>query len=75
MADWCQSKGFDAVDPDNMDGYQNDSGFPEMSGTDQIKYNKMIADAAHSLGLAAGLKNDVDQIVELEASYDFFVNE
>lgn len=26
--DICAEKGFDAVDPDNLDGYANDSGFP-----------------------------------------------
>ena len=24
----CRAKGFDAVEPDNVDGYANDSGFP-----------------------------------------------
>ena len=28
----CQQKGFDAVEPDNMDGYENDTGFPITAG-------------------------------------------
>ncbi len=26
--DLCKAKGFDAAEPDNVDGYSNDSGFP-----------------------------------------------
>jgi hypothetical protein len=74
MQDWCQAKGFDAVDPDNMDGYTNDSGFP-LEAKDQLAYNRMIASVAHGLGLGAGLKNDLDQLNELTPDFDFFVNE
>jgi hypothetical protein len=34
----CARKGFDAVEPDNIDGYQNRSGFP-LTGSDQLRYN------------------------------------
>ena len=27
--DLCKKKGFDGVDPDNLDGYQNRTGFPD----------------------------------------------
>lgn len=70
----CKAKGFDAIEPDNIDGYQNSSGFP-LTSTDQLVYNKMLADTAHSLGLSIGLKNDVDQIAQLEPWFDWALNE
>ncbi|GAA3227376.1 endo alpha-1,4 polygalactosaminidase [Dactylosporangium siamense] len=70
----CRAKGFDAVDPDNMDGYANASGFP-LTATDQLLFNRRVADLAHSLGLAVGLKNDLEQITRLQPSFDFAVNE
>jgi hypothetical protein len=40
-----------------------------------LAYNKFIANEAHKRGLSVGLKNDLDQIIELEEYYDFSVNE
>lgn len=71
----CAAKGFDGVDPDNVDGWDgNDTGFP-LTAADQITYNKWLASTAHNLSLACGLKNDVNQIGSLVGSFDFFVNE
>lgn len=72
--DMCKAKGFDAVDPDNVDGYSNNSGFP-LSYHDQLAYNRFLAKAAHDRGLAVGLKNDVDQVADLVTDFDFTVNE
>lgn len=72
--DVCLDKGFDAVDPDNMDVYTQDSGFP-VTADDQLAYNRMIAALAHERRLGVGLKNDVEQIPELLAHFDFAVNE
>ena len=72
--DTCVAKGFDAVEPDNVDGYRNDSGFP-LTPEDQLAYNRAIAGLAHERGLSVGLKNDLDQIPELVHSFDFAVNE
>jgi len=72
--DMCKAKGFDAVDPDNVDGYTNSTGFP-LSAADQLAYNRFLADAAHARGLSVGLKNDIDQIAQLVPSFDFAVNE
>lgn len=68
------SKGCDGVEPDNVDGYANDSGFP-LSATDQLDYNKQLALEAHQRGLAIGLKNDLDQIPVLQPFFDFSLNE
>ncbi|WP_426509127.1 endo alpha-1,4 polygalactosaminidase [Dactylosporangium sp. McL0621] len=70
----CKAKGFDAVDPDNMDGYSNDTGFP-LTAADQLTFNRRVADLAHGLGLAVGLKNDLDQVTALQPAFDFAVNE
>jgi hypothetical protein len=67
-------KGCHAVDPDNVDGYSNNTGFP-LSYNDQLAYNIAIANAAHNLGLAVSLKNDVEQIKDLVNHFDFAVNE
>lgn len=72
--DECRSKGFDGVEFDNIDGYENRTGFP-LSWDDQIAYNRYLAQAAHDRGLAAGFKNDVQQASVLEESFDFAVNE
>ncbi|GGN84358.1 endo alpha-1,4 polygalactosaminidase [Streptomyces albiflavescens] len=72
--DLCREKGFDAVEPDNMDGYLNRTGFP-LKAADQLRYNRLIAKLAHDRGLAVGLKNDLDQIPQLVGDFDFAVNE
>lgn len=70
----CRDKGFDGVEPDNVDAYANDSGFP-LTAADQLTYNRRLADLAHRHGLAVGLKNDVEQVPQLVAFFDFAVNE
>ena len=72
--DLCRSKGFDAVEPDNVDGYQNATGFP-LTASDQITYNTWIASLAHQRGLSVGLKNDSDQVSSLEPIFDFALEE
>lgn len=67
-------KGCDGVEPDNMDGYSNQTGFA-LTAQDQLAFNKYIARQAHALGLAVGLKNDLDQVAELVTEFDFAVNE
>jgi len=68
------SKGCDGVEPDNVDGYENDSGFP-LTASDQISFNTFIAAQGHSLGLSVGLKNDVDQSSDLEPYFDWSLDE
>ncbi|WP_438289975.1 endo alpha-1,4 polygalactosaminidase [Streptomyces sp. HUAS TT7] len=72
--DMCKEKGFDAVEPDLMDGYLNKTGFP-LKAADQLAYNRMLSGIAHARGLAVGLKNDLQQIPELVPAFDFAVNE
>jgi len=64
----------DGVEPDNIDGYTNETGF-DLKYSEQITYNKWLAEQAHQRGLSIALKNDLDQIDELEPYYDFSINE
>jgi hypothetical protein len=70
----CKNKGFDAVEPDNIDGYTNSTGFP-LQASDQITYNEWIATTVHGLGMSVALKNDGDQIATLLRFFDFDINE
>ncbi len=72
--DLAVEKGCDGVDPDNLDGYENRTGFP-LTGTDQIVFNTYLAQAAHDRGLKIGLKNDLNQIQELVDDFDWILNE
>src|SRR5215207_5290712 len=49
--DVCRREGFDAIEPANVDGYANKSGFP-LTYKDQIAYNRMLAAEAHEHGLS-----------------------
>ncbi len=72
--DLAQQKGCDGVEPDNMDGYTNDSGF-DLTAADQLDFNRFIAAQAHSRALSVRLKNDLDQVSKLVDYFDFAVNE
>ncbi len=72
--DLCKSKGFDAVEPDNMEIYTNDTGFP-LTYEDQLKFALWLADEAHQRGLAIGQKNASDQTADLVGVYDFAITE
>jgi endo-alpha-1,4-polygalactosaminidase (GH114 family) len=54
--DMIRDKGFDGVEPDNIDGYENNTGFP-ISKQDELTYIKWLTDEAHSRGLSIGQKN------------------
>ncbi len=72
--DHAVARGCDGVEPDNVDGYANASGFP-LTARDQLAFNRFLANEAHARGLSVALKNDLDQIGELVAYFDFSVNE
>ncbi|MCB1771266.1 MAG: endo alpha-1,4 polygalactosaminidase [Candidatus Competibacteraceae bacterium] len=72
--DLAVSKGCDGVEPDNVDGYSNNTGF-NLSDQDQIAYNRWLASAAHIRGLSIGLKNDLEQVRDLLEDFDWALNE
>lgn len=72
--DLASRKGFDGVEPDNVTGFENDTGF-DLSADDQLAFNRFIAEESHRRGLSVGLKNDLQQIPALVGDFDFAVNE
>jgi len=72
--DLAVEKGCDGVDPDNLDGYENKTGFP-LTGNDQLVFNRYLAQTAHTRELKIGLKNDINQIPELINDFDWILNE
>ena len=72
--DLCAAKGFDGIEPDNMQIWDNDTGFP-LTQEDQLKYALWLAEEAHKRGLAIGQKNASDQTNDLVDVYDFAITE
>jgi hypothetical protein len=74
--DMCKEKGFDAVDPDNVDAYEigNRTGFP-IRRADAIRYMRFLAREAHRRGLAIGLKNATSISDDVLDVMDFAVTE
>jgi len=72
--DLCAAKGFDGVEPDNLDGFLNKTGFA-LTYDDQLAFNRWVADQAHARGLSVGLKNDLDQVADLVKWFDWAVVE
>lgn len=73
--DQCAAKGFDAVDPDNINGYSNETGFA-ITSEDQLAYNRWLMREAHARGLAIALKNAPEFAETLAAEgYDMAVTE
>ena len=70
----CARKGFDAVEPDNIAGWENDTGFP-LTRADQLRFNRWVAREVHRRGMAVALKNDGRQAEQLVRTFDFAVVE
>jgi hypothetical protein len=72
--DTAKSKGCDGVEPDNVDGYDNDNGLG-LTKQDQIDYDTFIATEAHARGLSVGLKNALALVPSLVSKFDWALNE
>jgi hypothetical protein len=72
--DLCAQKGFDGIEFDNVDAWSNDPGFP-LTRMDQLRYNIMLANMAHTAGLGAAMKNDVEQVRRLLPYFDMHLDE
>jgi len=57
-----------------MDGFANDTGF-ELTAAEQLTYNRWFALEGHARGLSVGLKNDLEQVPDLVADFDWALNE
>jgi hypothetical protein len=72
--DTAANKGCDAVEPDNVDGYDNANGLG-LTKADQVDYNSFLATEAHARGLSIGLKNSLGLVTALVAKFDWALNE
>jgi len=72
--DLAVEKGCDGVEPDNVDGWTNDTGFT-LTAEHQLGYNRRLANEAHDRGLSVLLKNDGDQAEDLVDYFDGSLNE
>ena len=72
--DLCHAKGFDGVEPDNIQIYDNETGFP-LTYADQLAYARWLADEAHARGLAIGIKNAPDMVADSLGFFDFAITE
>ncbi|OGO34826.1 MAG: endo alpha-1,4 polygalactosaminidase [Chloroflexi bacterium RBG_16_54_18] len=72
--DQCAAKGFDAVEPDNMEIFNNDTGFP-LTYADQLRFALWLAEESHKRALAIGQKNAPDQTKDLVDAFDFAITE
>lgn len=70
----AQQKGCEGVEPDNVDGFSNNTGFPLTAAT-QMDFNRYLAATARSLGLLIALKNTTDLASALARDFDFAVVE
>lgn len=72
--DLAVQRGCDGVEADNVDGFENPTGFP-LTAADQLAFNRTLYNEAHSRGLAVAMKNDVGQVADLLAYVDLHVSE
>lgn len=72
--DLARDKGCDGIEPDNLDAYETDSGFP-LTRTDTLRFVRWLADAAHARGLSFGLKNSADLLVDVLPDIDWVLIE
>jgi hypothetical protein len=68
------SKGCDGVDPDNVDGYNNDNSLG-LTKADAIDYLNFLANNSHSLELSISPKNAGDIVNTVLPIMDWAVNE
>jgi hypothetical protein len=68
-ADLALAKGAQAIEWDNVDGYLNRTGF-RLTKSDQLAFNRMLAQIAHERGLAAIQKNAPDLVPDLVGNFD-----
>lgn len=72
--DICARKGFDAVEPDNLAGWENKTGF-SIGAAAQLRFNRWVAREVHRRGMAVALKNDGRQVGQLLGAFDFAIVE
>lgn len=69
-----KTEGFDGIDPDNMDGWDNRNGL-KLTPRHAIDYMHFLAHEAHARGLAIGLKNASHVLPDVLHCVQFAVSE
>ena len=72
--DLAVEKGCDGIEPDNIDAYLHNTGFP-ITVEDQIRFDLWLVKEAHKRGLSIGLKNSPELAEELEPYFDWALTE
>ncbi|KAH7143659.1 glycoside hydrolase superfamily [Dactylonectria macrodidyma] len=72
--EFAADRGCDAIDPDNVDGFQNDNGL-NLTAADAVDFVKFLAETAASYSMSTGLKNAGDIIEDVLDYVHFSVNE
>lgn len=72
--DLAVERGCDGVEPDNVTAWTANTGF-QINATEQLDFNRFLADSAHERGLSIALKNDTEQVKDLLDWFDYTVNE
>lgn len=67
-------KGFDGIERDNMDSYDNETGFG-IRIPDVKRYAELLIDLAHRNGLSVGQKNIKDLTPDLAEKFDWVLTE
>ncbi len=70
----ARDKGFEAIEPDNMDVYTNNSGFT-ISEADTVSYVLALASIAQGMGMEIGQKNVPELTSQLVGTLDFVITE
>jgi len=70
----AKDKGCKAIEPDNVDGWDNDTGFP-LTKNDTKDYQLFLSTTAHDMGLLIGLKNTAALASEMQPNFDFAIVE
>jgi hypothetical protein len=70
----ARGKSCDGLDPDNIDGYNNDNGLG-LTMEDSLNYVQFLADEGHARGMAVGLKNGGELVGNVVENMDWEVNE
>lgn len=70
----CAKSGFQAVEPDNLDSYERSGG--RLTKAHNVAFAKLLADRAHTAGLAIGQKNTTAMVSDrTKIGFDFAVAE
>lgn len=76
--DVCRQKGFDGVQFDNLDGFENNAlaktGFP-LKRAHEVQYARWLANIAHRKGLSVAWENAIPLLPSLVSYMDWFIME